>query len=233
MKTIIVLIVGIGIFAFLKVIKIILGRRIHKYSLWSHLYKLYPVIGSIIWIVFVFWLAGYLFKDRLFYPYAMVVMVLVIVGFITWFLLRDVFAGVLFKVENDLNPGDHIKIGSISGKIKSLHLTNLEIISDDGHTIKIPNARLNKELISDMSSPEGMEEFNIHLTIDKRFTKPEIEEKIKYDVALSPWSHFKTPPDIKYCKEDEHTFTYDVLVYTLNHKHFRIIEKTLKNKFEN
>jgi small-conductance mechanosensitive channel len=233
MKAIIVIIAGTGIFAFLRIIKIILGKIIHKYPSWQKVYRAYPVIGSIVWIVFVFWLTDFLFKDRIYYPYVLAGIVLVIIGLITWFLLRDVFAGFIFKVQNEMNAGDYIKIGSIAGQIKSMNLTHLELISESGHNIRIPNTRLNRELILAMSTPEGMEEFTIRLLFDKRNTKPEIEEMIKTELVLSPWSNYKNPPLIKLRDEDERTCTYDVVVYTLNYRHFRIVEKTLKHRFEN
>ncbi len=233
MKIIIVLITGTVIFAFLKITRILLNKIIHRYSYWEKVYKVYPFIVNIIWVVYVFWLTAVLFKDRVFYPYIIAGMGLVIMGLITWFFLRDVFAGVLFKMQNDLNQGDYIKIGTISGQIKSLHLTHIEITSDKGQVIKIPNTRLNQDILTGMTTPDGMEEFTIRLLLDKQIPKPEIEEKIKYETANSPWCNFKKPPVIKLTGENESSYTYDVFVYTLNHKHFRLAEKTLKHRLEN
>jgi small-conductance mechanosensitive channel len=186
MKIIIVLITGTAIFIVLKITRILLDRISHKYSYWHKLNKVYPVIGNTIWTVFVFWGVGLLLKGSIYYPYVVAGMALVVMGLITWFFIRDVFAGALFKMQNDLNQGDYIKIGDISGQVKSSRLTHLEITSDNGQTIKIPNTRLNQEFISGSTTPEGMEEFNIQLLIDKKFTKPEIEEKIIRELANSP-----------------------------------------------
>ena len=150
-----------------------------------------------------------------------------------WFFLRDVFAGAIFKIQNDLSIGDYIKIGSISGQIKAMKLTFIEVIPDSGQTIKIPNSKLNHELISASTTPEGMEEFNIHLIIDKQYSKQEIEEKIKFIVTTSPWCNYKNPPVIKLQHEEGNSYIYDALVYTLNHQHLSRIEKTLKDKLEN
>jgi small-conductance mechanosensitive channel len=233
MKIIIVLVTGTAFFVVLKITRILLDRISHKYSYWHKLNKVYPAIGNTIWTVFVFWGVGLLLKGSIYYPYIVAGMVLVIMGLITWFFIRDVFAGALFKMQNDLNQGDYIKIGDISGQVKSSRLTHLEITSDNGQTIKIPNTRLNQEFISGSTTPEGMEEFNIQLLIDKKFTKPEIEEKITHELANSPWCNYKNPPVIKLKDEDNNSYTYDVQVYTLNHQHLRMVEKTLENKFEN
>lgn len=232
MKIIIVLITGTAVLITLIISRIFLKKISFKYPGWKKVYRVYPIMVNIIWTVFVFWVTGLLFKDRIFYPYIVAGMVLLVVGLITWFYVRDVFAGALFKAQNDLNVGDYIKIGPISGQFKSSHLTYLEITSDNGQTIKIPNSRLNRDLISGTTTPEGMEEFNIRLLFDKQFTKPEIEEKIRYEIANSPWCNFKNPPVIKLKGEDDSSYTYDVMIYTLNHQHLSIVERTLKNTFE-
>ncbi len=233
MKIIMVLITGIAILALSTTTRILLNKISQKYLSWKKLHKLYPVIGTALWTGFVFWGTGILFRDKIFYPYVVLGMVLVVVGLITWFFIRDVFAGALFRMQNDLKQDDFIKIGDISGLIKSTRLTHLEITSDNGQIIKIPNTRLNQEFISGTTTHEGMEEFNIQLSIDKRSTKPEIEEKIKTELANSPWCNFKLPSVIKLKKEDDSSYTYEVQIYTLNHQHLRMVEKTLENKFEN
>ena len=78
-----------------------------------------------------------------------------------------------------------------------------------------------------------MEEYNIQLSIDKKFSKQEIEEKIKFELANSHWCNFKHPPVIKIKNEDDKSYVYDVQLYTLNHHHLRIVEKTLESKIEN
>lgn len=233
MKLIIVLITGTAIFAFTAIIRILLNKLSQKYPSWRKLHKLYPIIGTALWTAFIFWGMGILFRDNVFYHYILMGIVLIMAGLITWFLLRDIFAGAVFRMQNDLNQDDYIKIGDISGQIKLARLTHLEVTSVNGQTIKIPNTRLSQELFTSTTTPDGMEEFNIHLLIDKRISKHEIEEKIKYELAGSPWCNYKNPPVVKLKNEDNDSYTYDVQVYTLNHQHLRMVEKILENKIEN
>lgn len=231
MNFILIAITGIAILAVLKTAGFFLKKIAHKYPLWKKFQQLLPLIEIIAWIAFAFWTAGVLFRDWIIYPYIMLGMALVVLVMFSWFVFRDVFAGAIFRAQNDLGKGDYIKIGAISGQVKSVHLTYLEITSDTGQTIKIPNARLNQDLISGMTTPEGMEEFTISLNVDKAFEKSEVEEKIRYEVANLPWCNYKNPPSIKFQKEDADSITYDVVVYTLNQQHLRVAERMLKEKF--
>ena len=114
MKLIIVLIAGTAIFALSAILRILLNKLSRKYSTWKKLHKLYPAIGTILGTGFVFWGTGILFSDKIFYPYMVTGLVLIVVGLITWFFIRDVFAGALFRMQNDLNKDDSIKIGDFS-----------------------------------------------------------------------------------------------------------------------
>lgn len=230
MKLILVLLTGTAVFVLSTIFRILLNKISQKYSSWKKLYKLFPLIGITLWTIYVFWGIGILFREQVFYTYLLTGLVLAVVGLISWFFIRDIFAGALIKMQNDLNPDDYVKIGDLSGQIKSARPTHLVITSDTGETIKIPNTRLSKEFISSTSSPYGMEEHNIHLTIDKKFTKPEIEKKIKYVLANSAWCNFKHPPVIKLKNEGDGKIVYDVQVYTLNKRHLSLVEKALEKK---
>lgn len=231
MKIVAVLLAGLTVFIGLKIIGIFLKKGIPRYPILKSVLRILPLIQIIIWFVFVFLASTTLFVDRSFYPYAMAGMLMIATILFVWFVLRDVFAGAIFRVQNDLNIGDYIKIGELSGQIKAIRLTHLEIITDNGQSLKIPNTRLNNSLISGMTTPEGMEEFTISLTLKNSLPTDKIEEKIKYEITNSAWCNYKNPPVIKLQNRNEEFVTFDVLVYTLNQKHLRIVEKMLKEKF--
>lgn len=233
MKTIVVLITGLAVLVILKILRIIINRVGSKNSYWDKASKLFPMTEIIVWVVFVFWAAGLFYKDRIFYPYLLLGMMLISAGLIAWFFFRDIIAGALFKMQHDFKKDDYIRIGSISGQIKSLRHTHLELTAENGQTTKIPYSRLSRELITGMTTLEGMEENMIRLIVDKRIAKPEIEERIKFELANSPWCNYKNPPVIKLQGEDDGTYSFDVLVCTLNNKHLRRVEKALRDKLSN
>ena len=197
MKIIIVFITGIGIFAALKIIRFLINKINRNNTNRKKLNQVFPLFEILVWTVFIFWITRFNFQDKIYYPYIIAGLIIIGMSLMAWFFFRDVFAGAIFKIQNDLSIGDYIKIGSVSGQIKAMKLTFIEVIPDTGQTIKIPNSKLNHELISALTTPEGMEEFNIQLIIDKQYSKQEIEEKIKFIVTTSPWCNYKNQPVIK------------------------------------
>lgn len=233
MKIILVLLIGIAIFAFFKISGILLKKVSHKYAVLKRLDRMLPVVQVLTWTIFVFWANGVLFRDRIYYPYIVTGMAFFAMALAVWFFLRDVVAGLVFRSQNDLMPGENIQVGAITGQVRSVHLMHIVVATDNGSTIKIPNTHLSRELISGSTTPEGLEEFKIQLSVNKQLAKPEIEEKIRNEVANSPWCDYKLPPIIKLKDENDSSYVYDVVIYTLNHQHLRIVEKALKEKFEN
>ncbi|NCB43578.1 MAG: mechanosensitive ion channel [Clostridia bacterium] len=227
----IVLLTGIAVFIVLKIAGYLLKKITHRYALRKGAQKAFPLIEIVFWIAFVFWATGMLFTDNVLYSSVIIILVVIIAGLFSWFILRDVIAGAIFRAQNDLNKGDFVKIGDLSGQIKSVGITHIEITSDNGQNIKIPNTHLSRDLISGMTTPEGMDEYKFNLVFDNRFAKSEIEEKIRFEIANSPWCNFKNPPVIKLQKEDTTGTSWDVLIYTLNHSHFRTVERNLRDKF--
>ncbi len=232
MKILTILLAGLAVFIVLKIVGISLKKGTSRYPVLKNVLKVFPLVEIISWIVFVFWACTAIFVNRSFYPYLMAGLILICAILFVWFIFRDIFAGAIFRSQNDLNLGDYIKIGNLSGQIKSVHLTHLEITSDNGQTIKIPFARINQDLISGMTTPEGMEEFTIKLQVKNAIAGDDIAEKIKYEITNSPWCNYKNPPVIKLQNQNSDFLTLDILVYTLNQKHLTIIEKMLKKKFD-
>jgi hypothetical protein len=232
MKILIAILAGALILTVLQVLRIILRKTIRRNPSWARAGRLYPLLVGTSWIAYAFWLAGYLFRQVEFYPYLVTGMVFIIMGLVTWFYLRDLFAGIMFRLHYDLGPGDAVKAGDIPGQVEAMHLTCLEILTGDGHTVSIPYTRLNREPISKISSTEGMEESAIRLIIPRDWGKQETGEKISRALDLSPWINHRNPPVVRFTGEDENHYTCDVVVHTLNQKHFGIVENFLKQRFE-
>ena len=167
MKIIIAIVAGVLILTVLQVLRILLHKIIRRNSSLAWAGRLYPLLAGSSWIAYAFWIAGYLFRQSFLYRYVVTGMVFIIMGLVTWFYLRDLFAGMMFRLHYDLDPGDAVKAGDIPGQVEAMHLTCLEILTGDGHTVRIPYTRLNREPISKMSSTEGMEESAIRLIIPR------------------------------------------------------------------
>ncbi len=115
MKIIIVVLIGILVYVFLKVINTLYTYINKKYSKWTRKVNLIPAIELIVWLIFIFWAVDYLFKNKLYYQYLVISIVIIVVIFLAWFVIKDFIAGIVFKVQNDLQINSNIQLGKIIG----------------------------------------------------------------------------------------------------------------------
>ncbi len=231
MKIIIVVLIGISVFVLLKVINTLYIYVNKKYTKWTRKFNFIPALEFITWLIFIFWAIDYLFKSKMYYQYLVISIVIIVVVFLAWFVVKDFIAGIVFKVQNDIKSDNNIQFGKISGTIKSQHLTHMKVETTSGQVVKIPYSRLNQEVISEISDSKTAEEFKFQVTTDRTLSKQDTNENIRFMVINSPWSNINKSPVIKLTSENENTYTFDIMVNALNHKHMRLIEKSVSEQF--
>jgi hypothetical protein len=230
MKIIIVVIIGILIFVFLKALNTLYVYVIRRYKKWTRKLNLIPAVEFISWLIFIFWAIDFLFKNKLYYQYLVISIVIIVVAFLAWFVVKDFIAGIVFKVQNDLHTNSNIQLGAISGVIKSQYLTHIKVETAAGQIVKIPYSRLNHEVISEISDAASNEDFKFQVQIKKIRSKKETESLLNFHILNSPWSNFNKKPVLKLFSEDESHYTFDITASTLNHKHMWLLEKSLKEQ---
>ncbi|MFA6769569.1 MAG: mechanosensitive ion channel domain-containing protein, partial [Bacteroidales bacterium] len=72
----------------------------------------------------------------------MAFIVVIIMGILAWYLLRDIVSGLILCSENGFEPGQVIKTPFIQGTIKKLGYRSIEIISSNGEQVKVPYTML-------------------------------------------------------------------------------------------
>ncbi|HNS17892.1 MAG TPA: mechanosensitive ion channel [Bacteroidales bacterium] len=227
MKFIIALLIALLIFLALKLIGFLLKYLSYRFARMGFLHHLRVVLGFIAWLFFIFWAMDYLFRNEFFFPYLLSVLILLVVGFLGWYLLRDLFAGIVFRVKYSLKKGTHIRAGEISGIIQSQHLTCLKIITDDGQMLRVPYSRINHEMIIERVQPGVLKGTVVHLLVDSSLSKYQVETLIHDTILNLPWSSLKEEPAIRFLQENEKEHRVVVTFYTLSAKHARLIEAAL------
>jgi hypothetical protein len=230
MKIIIVVLIGILVYVILKAINTLSIYINKKYAKWTRKLNLIPAVEFISWLVFIFWAIDFLFKNKMYYQYLVISIVIIVVVFLAWFVVKDFIAGIVFKVQNDIQSNNKIQLGKITGTIKSQHLTHIKVETGTGQVVKIPYSRLNQEIISEISDATTDEEFRFQVQTKKAKSKQDTEDHIRFLIINSPWSNINKSPLIKLISEDEDFFTFEVLINTLNYKHMRQLEKSVTDQ---
>jgi hypothetical protein len=230
MKILIVLFIGIAVYFLLKGLNIVKRYLINQRVKWIQKFNFIPAIEFVSWLVFIYWAIEYLFQDKMFYQYLVISIVIIVVGFLAWFVVRDFIAGIIFKAQNNLQVNKMIQLGEVRGRIIAQKSTHLTIETTGGQIIKIPYSKLNQEIISEISDSTINEEFKFQFQTKKTKGKQETEEEIKYLLINSPWINFNITPILKLISEDNTFYTFEVTAGTLNHKHMWLLEKSIRKQ---
>jgi len=108
MKIIIAIIVAALIFLFLIALGLALKRVLNRYPGLNFFSKIILTAETIIWTGYIFWATDFLFREMFFYPYIVYALIFIIIIFVAWFLLKDLFAGIFFRINHNLKKGSFI-----------------------------------------------------------------------------------------------------------------------------
>lgn len=229
MKIIIAFAVAVFILLFLKAFQWGLKRLSNYYSGWYLKLNYFTAIEFIAWIIFIFWSAGFLFGQKSYYPALIYVFVFLITGFLSWYLLNDIFAGVIFKIRHNLQEGNHIKAGEFQGTISSLHTTFIKIRTENGQLLRIPYTKISHVVISEISKSESATKPILKISIPSGTSKSEAENLIRTCILSSPWSNVNEEPGIRLISQSDQEYIYEVVLFSLNKNHLKYIETSLES----
>jgi len=229
MKFLVVFLVALLVLVIVTITHLGLKRMSSLYPRWKYRTNFLAIIGFIIWLGYIFWAIDYLFRDKFYFHYLVFAVIFIVVGFLSWFLFSDIFAGIVFKLKHNLKTGTHISAGEFTGKITSQQLAYIKLKTEDGRVLRIPYSKINHAVISEMTHTEALREHTISLEISNKLSKTEAENKIRNAILNTPWSNLNEEPSIKFLAENENSFTFELMLFSTNLKHMKYIEMALEN----
>jgi small-conductance mechanosensitive channel len=180
-------ILGLALFAILKASWYFIRLATHKKKYFSYFSKGFPIFGMIVWIFYAFFVAEAFFSNSTVYPVIVATMSIVLILAISWFVFRDVFAGVMLKSETIFKPGQFIRTDIISGTILSLGFTSVELQTGTGELVRIPYSRLRKQnILREMEKGHGKTQ-TITLKVPQSHTAHNIQKILKSKLLELPW----------------------------------------------
>jgi hypothetical protein len=229
MNIFIVFLVAALLFLMIRAIRLGLKRLLNRYSGLEYLSNLKLVIELIIWLIYIVWATEYLFREKFFYQYLVYTMIFITTGFVAWFLLKDIFAGIIFRIRHNLKNDSYICAGELMGQIKSQHLTCLKLLTDNGHLLSIPYSRIIQEVITELAQASTSGDHVFHLKVDSSISKTNAESLIRNTLLNNPWSNLKEEPRLRFMEEDENGYIYEISFHPMNIKKMNFIRIAFEN----
>jgi hypothetical protein len=227
MKIIIVILAALLVYFGIRIVRLGLKYLLNRYHRLDFLGNIMIVAEFLIWLIFVFQSTNFLFREMFYYQYLVISLILIFVGFLTWFFIRDIFAGFIFRIRYSLKTGAYISAGNISGQIKSQRLASIKLITNDGLILNIPYTRIINEVITEKGFRGTPEEHMLQLQADLSLGRINAEELIRIALLSSPWSNLKEEPIIRFVKENEKGYFFQIKLFSVKMKYIKLIETAL------
>jgi len=229
MKILITFIIAVLLLLAFKIIRVGLKLLLNRYSGLIFLNNFMIAVEIAIWSAFLFWAIYLLFNEKFFYSYLVYALILISAAFLAWFLLRDIFAGIIFRLSYNLKNGSYIRAGNFSGQIKSQHLNYLQILTSDSQLLRIPYTRIVHEAISELAYPDSPDEHIIQIQVDSSIGKPGAAESLIMNAVMNtPWSNIKAEPTIKFLKENERGYFFEIMILSASREKMQYIKLALE-----
>ena len=248
MTVLIVLLVALGILLLFRLLHWLLRPLARRQTFWLRVSYLLMGVELLAWTGWLFWLIRQLVHNEAIYAYFTVGVAFLLFGLLTWFLLRDVVAGIIFKLQHNLKINQAVRImgtaaggtpgtesvgtptsGTITGRVLRLGITTIVLESTAGERIKIPYTKLINESVARYEASEVIKPFDMQLSVPKSMTKDRWISTLYQQILLLPWASTTRTPVVQWQQEDEQCHVFDLRIYCLSDAQAYRVETHLRH----
>jgi len=224
-----VLLIGVLLWALLKIGRQIVLASISSFPASKRVVPWLPGISFVSWLVYAFCLVHVSFSRYEIYPFLMLFLFILLAALFSWFVLRDIIAGLVFSTRSQFSLDHRISFGHTTGKIIGIGITHLLVRTDSGDTASIPYSRLSSEVVCERSEDTASDYYRILLKLGKTEPPDQLQASITREVLCIPWASFGTAPIVRMKGESDSSYDFEVLFQSLNSRHAARVERTLRS----
>lgn len=225
------LLLAAGLFGVLRISKYLLRRFSAQSRTGRVLTYFFPMVEFSAWAAFVCWLLYRLFSEASFYPELLLALVIFGMLLLGWYLIRDFFAGLVFKAENLFSKNDSIRLPDTSGKIHRLGYLAVEIENDSGELERIRYSQLFSSKMVKPNPSSRIEKFTFTFRCPASSTPEDLMQQITFHLMNAPYSSLNHTPVISLDGQEEEQYTFQATVFVLNRSHGTAVKRFLERKF--
>lgn len=239
--------IALLLFAIFRAIHYLLRPIARRQNRWLQLGNALYVIEFAFWVIWLFQALNLVIGRSQVYPFVTVGLAFLLLILLSWFVLRDIVAGIIFRLQHVPRINQSIRIVPASdshggeealngyshttGRIIYLGITSMVLENGVGEQIKMPYGMIVNQSIAQYEASEFIKSYEFSLQLPKSATKDYLIKELRRQILLLPWSSTKQPPVIQWREEDEKHYNFDILVYSLSTDYALQIENYLTQQY--
>ena len=126
------------------------------------------ILELLLWTIIIFWSASIFLSSRSYYPILVITLAVLFTLMVTWFYLKDIVAGYIFRVRHNPVKGQILRCETVHGSVRMLGFSQLTVETDGGQWLRIPYSFVVTRNLS-LQSPRQIVpgETTLELSVDK------------------------------------------------------------------
>lgn len=157
-------------------------KKLREYTL-----RIFPWLEVALWVSYVFWVIHYWFYGSPGYVLVWATIAIVFIVLVSWYVLRDIIAGVVLRSDNSLEPGLQIKTDTLAGTISNLGFLSIEISTPEGERITVPYSKFTGQSITKKAAKGQGRSQSFKINIPQHYGALNIEKRLKRKILELPW----------------------------------------------
>jgi small-conductance mechanosensitive channel len=186
---------AVAMLAFFRITKILAFRS----TIVQNILPALNILELILWTVIAFWSARMFLSTRSYYPHLVIILALLVAFMVTWFYIKDIVAGFLFRVRHNPIKGQTLRCESLKGSIRRLGISQVTVETEDGQWLRVPYSSIITRSLSLHSLRQTTPgETTLELGIETLKNPQHTEQRLRTILAQSPWCIVSKPLTIQF-----------------------------------
>lgn len=207
-----------------RLLRVLLARGVYRVAF----HRAFPVVESLVWILFAVWAAGLVFVDPLSQTVAVLTLIAVGVFWLSWFAAKDFIAGLILRLQDDYAVGQEIHLNDVEGRILTVGYLGMDIEQASSEVMRIPYSKLTG-VVHSRRPPASSNHHQFRVEIPKRVSLEETLRRVRESALTSPWASLTKEPQIRPIAETDEEFILEVAVYGIGPERSEAIERDVRS----
>lgn len=226
------IIFGILIFSLFRILRYFLPYLIKSKRSELRMKQVLPLSETIVWLLFMSVYIVRFYAQQNIYAIIILFVLLIIIFWISRFMIKDMIAGLIFRISGKLKEDDIIKTDEISGTIKKFRFDCLEIESKEGQLVFIPYSQIAGNAIYKNESAGQSSAYVFHLICSDKNDIEKLSVEIKNYILSLPWSSITNKPQVNLAEHTNAQYKLEIGCYPVDKAYAKKIEKWVLEKFQ-
>lgn len=186
--------------------------------------RVLPVVGITLAVLYFIVAAAWVFGRSSPLPPAVAAVLLATLAWVSWPLARDVLAGVAVKSGRICSVGDHIDIGTLSGRVTHMGARVFTLETTRGEEAIIPYGDVAKAAIRRRPLLEGVALHAFRLSPPSNIDRVELERRVREAAFFCHWASVKRKPEVSISE----TGDLEITIFALDDQHAPAVEAAVR-----